>query len=293
MSEQKGLLTDKNLFIVLTILFVILGVGYFLSLGPLKQPEIDIDVSEVEKAYNAMDGEEAVGGEDGEEMASDVDEEAMGEDTATEETAASDVTLPFDMANAKKERILGDPSAPIKITEHSSFSCPHCAHFHRDTYPALKENLIDTGEAYLVFSDFPLNAPALHASLAARCVDEDRYFDFVDMLFSRQDDWATQPNYLSILEGYAADFGLDKATFAACVQNKELQETLLNKIRAVQQQYNINSTPSFVINNQEVIGGAFQFPQFEEALEAALKNIEEGSSVPDAGAAPAEDEGAQ
>ena len=71
------------------------------------------------------------------------------------------------------------------------------------------------------------------------------------------------------------------------------EETLLNKIRAVQQQYNINSTPSFVINNQEVIGGAFQFPQFEEALEAALKNIEEGSSVPDAGAAPAEDEGAQ
>ncbi len=266
MSDKNGVLNDRNLFIVLAVLFVILGVGYFLSLGPVKQPEIDIDVTEVEKAYNA----EAVEGEEAPEEGA-MTEDGTASATATI-TAAADT--PFDMALAKQERILGDSSAPIKVTEHSSFSCGHCGNFHRETFAAFKENYIDTGKAYLVFSDFPLNAPALHASMASRCVPEDQYFDFVTMLFDRQDDWATQPNYLNILEGYAADYGLDKEAFVACVQNDELRETLMNRIRGVQQQYNISSTPSFVINNQEVIGGAFPWPGFGEAIEAALANIE-------------------
>lgn len=273
MSDKNGVLNDRNLFIVLAVLFVILGVGYFLSLGPLKQPEIDIDVTEVEKAYNAESNETE---DDAAEIA--VDDSNYVESEAETAAISNTTEAPFDMALAKRERILGDSSAPIKVTEHSSFSCGHCGNFHRETFDIFKENYIDTGKAYLVFSDFPLNAPALHASMAARCVAEDQYFDFVKMLFERQDDWATQPNYLNILEGYAADYGLDKPAFVACVQNEELRETLMSRIRATQQQYNISSTPSFVVNNQEVIAGAFPWPGFGEAIEAALVRIEESQS---------------
>lgn len=288
MSDQKGVLTDRNLFIVLAILFVILGVGYFLSLGPVPQPEIDIDVEEVEQAYNAEGSE----GETTEEAAVEGDAETATSGSATA-TISSEASAPFDMALAKKERILGDASAPIKITEHSSFSCGHCGKFHRETFAEFKEQYIDTGRAYVVFSDFPLNAPALHASLAARCVDEDRYFEFVEMLFARQDDWASQPNYLNILEGYAADYGLDKETFGACVQNKELQEALLTRIRATQQQYKINSTPSFVINNQEVIGGAMDYTNFDLAIQDALQAIEDAQTGAPEEAASPEDSGPQ
>ena len=278
MSEKKGLFNDKNLFIVLAVLFVLLGVGYFISLGPLEQPEIDIDVEEIEKAYNAE--------ETSEEDAASSETAAVSGDTrsasdieagvpAGQGTASAEITnLPFDMELAKKERILGDPSAPIKVTEHSSFSCGHCGNFHRNTFKQFKENYLDTGKAYLVYSDFPLNASALHATLAARCVPEDRYFEFVQHLFENQENWATETNYLNILEGYAEEYGLAPETFAACVQNKELQEALLNRIRGIQQQYQINSTPSFVINNQEVIGGALPYDAFVEAVEAAVQRIE-------------------
>lgn len=259
MAEKKS---DKKFFIGLGVLFVFLAVMYGMSLGPLPEPEgtetaeaevTEAEASDVEQAYN-------------EEAAVEV------ETAETLEELLADPS--FDLAAAKTERILGDTSAPIKITEHSSFSCGHCGKFHRETFKAFKEAYIDTGKAYLVFSDFPLNAPALHATKASRCVPEDRYFDFVDALFADQENWAFEPNYLSLLQNKAAEFGLDKEGFDACLQNKELQDALLARMKAVQGQWEIRSTPSFVVNNQVVVTGALAFDKFDEAIQDAVKQIE-------------------
>ncbi len=188
--------------------------------------------------------------------------------------------LSIDVQAALEERILGDTSAPLKISEHSSFTCGHCGQFHQNTFQQFKENFIDTGKAYLVFSDFPLNAPAMHASMAARCLPEqDRYFEFVDLLFKEQDKWAYETNYLSYLKEKAAGFGLAGERFDACIGSKDLQDGLLQKVRAAQAQWNINSTPSFVLNNTRTISGAMSYEELSKLLEEELSK---GSAADDA-----------
>ncbi len=262
--------SDKKLFIGLAGLFLLLAAAYALSLGPLPTEEAQVEEAQAEAQVNDAEIE-------------DVEQAYNAE--SIENTPAEPAASSFDLQSAKKERILGNPSAPIKITEHSSFSCGHCGKFHSDTFDAFKTAYIDTGKAYLVFSDFPLNAPALHASMAARCVSEDKYFDFVKELFATQSGWAYEQNYLNLLEEKAAYFGLDKTSFAECVRNEDLQKALLGRMKAVQGQWSISSTPTFVVNNQEVIGGALSFVDFEKAIEEALAKIEAAAAdeTPDEG----------
>ena len=253
--------SDKKLFLLLGALFVFLAIAYGISLGPLPVPEAEIDeagVEEIEQAYS--------------EGGTQTPDEANGE--------VEDAL--FDMALAKRERIIGDTSAPIKIAEYASLSCGHCGKFHTDTYPAFKEAYIDTGKAYLVFADFPLNPPALHATMTARCLPEDQYFSFINDLFENQDEWAYDRNYLTYLETKAGEHGLSKEAFTQCVQSQELQDALVKRMQATQGQYNISSTPSFVVNNQVVISGAVSFEEFDQQIQDALAQIEAENTEPSA-----------
>lgn len=232
-------------FLLLAIgLFVVLGIAYAASLGPVQSP---------------------------------VATENPNQPTADPAAQVQAETAPFDLEAAKKERILGNSSAPIKIAEHASFTCGHCGHFHKDTFEAVRKNYIDTGKAYLVFSDFPLNAPALSASMLARCVPEDRYFDFVGALFKDQEGWAFDTNYQEILKAKAAEYGVDGKTADACLQNEALRNALVERMQAVGKQWEISATPSFVINNQVVISGALPYEEFSKKIDEAVESLKNGA----------------
>ncbi|MGB4106743.1 MAG: thioredoxin domain-containing protein [Alphaproteobacteria bacterium] len=193
------------------------------------------------------------------------------DETTTDETTTAE-TARIDINAALSDRILGDPNAKVKISEHASFTCGHCGDFHNTTFAQVKKEYIDTGKAYLVFSDFPLNAPAVQASMVARCLPQDKYFDFVSLLFEKQKEWAYDPNYLEFLKTEAGKAGLDEAHFQACIQNTELQEGIVNRMKGVQAQWNITSTPSFVINNRNTISGAYPYEEFKKILDEELAN---------------------
>ena len=185
-----------------------------------------------------------------------------------------DTTDNLDLAAASKERILGDKNAPIKISEHASFTCGHCANFHNNIFPEFKEKYIDTGIVYFVFSDFPLNAPALHATMISRCVADDKdYFDLVKTLFAEHEKWAFESNYVVHLKKYAKDAGVNETTFNNCLDNEKLRDNIVERIKAVQTLYQVNSTPSFVINNQKIITGATNFASFDAAFTGAIKEL--------------------
>lgn len=184
-----------------------------------------------------------------------------------EENAQEDATV--DVEAVLAERILGDVNAPIRISEHSSLTCPHCAHFHATTFKVVKEKLIDTGKAYLVFSDFPLDANALHAGVIARCLPEDKYFDFLETLFTSQDAWAFDRDYIKSLQMMANEAGLSTAKIKACLGNDKIQEEILARMMANRTQFGINSTPSFVINNKVTISGALDPEVFIQKVEEA------------------------
>lgn len=200
---------------------------------------------------------------------------AMTPPTETE-TQAADVATEalFDLEKATTPRVLGSPDAPVTISEHASFTCSHCGDFHRETFKKIKEKYIDTGKVKFVFSDFPLNQPALHASMIARCLPEDRYFNFVQLLFETQENWAYERNYTKYLKQNSGLAGLDGATFDACLNSEALQSAILKGVEEAQAAHEIRSTPSFVLNGEQMIAGAISFEEFSKSIDALLAEQE-------------------
>src|SRR5262245_2569944 len=87
------------------------------------------------------------------------------------------------------ELALGKDDAPVTIVEYADLSCPHCAAFHANVLPLLKERYIDTGKARLLFREFPLNTHSLIAFMSVRCVPLQDAQPLIASLFVHQDDW--------------------------------------------------------------------------------------------------------
>jgi len=187
------------------------------------------------------------------------------------EEVSGEEQLSLDVEAILSERVMGDPSAPIRLSEHASFTCGHCATFHRDSLPEIKKELVDTGKAYIVFSDFPLNAPALHASIITRCAPEDKYFDFVADLFLEQDKWAYAPDYIKFLQEKANGYGVGTERIKACLENEEIANGILGRMTASKTQFNISSTPSFVVNNKVTLSGALSPEVFIQKVNEATE----------------------
>jgi protein-disulfide isomerase len=166
------------------------------------------------------------------------------------------------------ERILGQPEAPITIIEYSSLTCPHCASFHKDTLPTIKKNWIEPGKARLVYRDFPLDGLALRAAALAQCVEGEAYFGFLDALFRGQSRWARAKDPTAALAQLARLAGIDQKTFDGCISDKDVMDRLLKQKVEGTQAYDIESTPTFIINGRRV-AGALKPQQFEKILAEA------------------------
>lgn len=145
------------------------------------------------------------------------------------------------------EVFLGDEKAPVTIVEYASFSCPHCANFHKSVLPELKARYLDTGKAKLVLRDFPLNKPAMEGALLARCVSPMAYWAIIDQLFSTQEQWVTQDS-LPQLAQIAATAGVSQADFEACQSDQDAKNAVLASLQQAQSVFGVNSTPTLVIN---------------------------------------------
>ena len=100
---------------------------------------------------------------------------------------------------AVTEMILGDVNAPIEIIEYASMTCPHCANFHSDVYPQLKEYYIETGKVKFVFREVYFDKYGMWASMIARCAGPDRFFGIIDQMFEKQKTWSRAGNDLAIV----------------------------------------------------------------------------------------------
>lgn len=164
------------------------------------------------------------------------------------------------------DRILGDPAAPITVIEYASLTCPHCATFHTQTLPQLKSSYIDKGQVRLVFRDFPLDRLALKASMLARCVPEDRYFAMLDVLFRSQSEWSRAADPIAALSQIGRTAGLDQATIDACLEDQAVQDDIVAGIQAAQAEFQIESTPTIIVNGQKH-AGALSFEEMDRILQ--------------------------
>ena len=166
------------------------------------------------------------------------------------------------------ERILGSPDAPVTIIEYASLTCPHCAKFHSETLPELKKKWIEPGRARLVYRDFPLDGLALRAAALAECLDDAHYFAFLDTLYRSQQIWARSQDPLGALAQTARLAGLDQKTFDACISDTAVLDRILKKQVAGKETFQVQSTPTFIVNGRKV-EGAHGLAQFEKVLEEA------------------------
>ncbi|MDE1907656.1 MAG: DsbA family protein [Rhodospirillales bacterium] len=154
------------------------------------------------------------------------------------------------------ERSIGSPTAPVTVQEFFSLTCPHCGEFATDTMPKVKTQLVDTGKVRFIYHDFPLDQIALKAAQVSRYLPAEEYYPFVEALFASQNDWAFQEgeNYHDRIFKYAALAGMDQATYEKAWNDTALGQWILNGQQEAEKLYNIDATPTFIINGKKTPG---------------------------------------
>ena len=180
--------------------------------------------------------------------------------TTTSAFAAGEVT--------EQDRVLGNKDAPVTIIEYASLTCLHCANFHKDVMPDVKKNWIDTGKARLVYRHMPLDGVALRGAAVAECLEGDRYFSFIDLLFKQQQTWAFGGAAKEGLQKMALLAGMNKERFEECFNNEDTLRKIVTQAQVGKTSFGINSTPSFVING-EVFPGGRDYDAMNNLLEDA------------------------
>ena len=167
--------------------------------------------------------------------------------------------------------VIGDLDAPITIIEYASLSCSHCAAFHVNKLPKLIEEFVDTGKAKIVFRDFPFNWPALVGSMVLRCVPSELRYQYTDALYQLQSRWVVRDKVKIKQELYKImqSGGMTKAQFNECLGNKELENLILQGIINAQEEFNIKSTPSFIINGK-LLEGNKPIKDFRQIIDKIL-----------------------
>ena len=155
--------------------------------------------------------------------------------------------------NAEIKRIIsGNENAKITIIAYESLTCSHCANFHNDVYPQLKKEYIDTGLAKIEFRHFPLDVAALNASKIVQC-KQNQSLEILNILYSDQQAWAKGNSIDELnenLKGFIEKKGF-KINFEKCINNKEIENFVLNDRIEGTKNFKVNATPTIIINNKK------------------------------------------
>ena len=161
---------------------------------------------------------------------------------------------------------LGDPDAPVTVIEYFSLTCPACRWFHQNIYDPLKRDYVDAGTVRFVARDFPLNLPAVQATILAHCAGRDRYFTFVDVLFQTFDDWAGSRDYTEKLAQIGELGGVSRERFDACLADTDLENSIFQSMATAQAEYDVSSTPTVIVNGERY-EGKMSFEAFAQHID--------------------------
>ena len=179
----------------------------------------------------------------------------------------------FNSLNAHTDEIrrilVGNENAKISIIAFESLTCSHCANFHKDVYPLLKKEYLDTGLVKIEFRHFPLDVAAFNASKIAQCRN-DGHPEILESLYAKQNKWikgSTEEEVNSYLQIFIKNEGFD-LDVAKCINNKEIEDFVLNDRIDGAKNFKINATPTIIINNKK-----FEKPLNFNNLKNALEKL--------------------
>ena len=160
--------------------------------------------------------------------------------------------LPISLKAEIKTISEGSVDAKIKLIVFESLTCSHCADFHKNVYPSLKENFIDKGHVYIEFKNFPLDMAAMNASKIAHCRN-DGSSEVLHHLFENQDKWVKGKNIEELNQNIKKFVG--KSAFELdvdkCLSNKEIEDHILEDRIEGAKKYKLEATPTLIINGEK------------------------------------------
>ena len=155
--------------------------------------------------------------------------------------------------NADTNRLVsGKIDAKITIIAYESLTCSHCASFHKDIYPQLKKDFLDTGLAKIEFRHFPLDIAAFNAAKIAQC-NYDQGLEILESLYSNQQEWVRGSSIEEVndnLKNFIEKEGF-KINFEKCINNKNIEDFVLNDRVEGVKNFKVNATPTIIINNKK------------------------------------------
>ena len=201
--------------------------------------------------------------------------ETTASDAATEEAADEATTdaAPEAVANddAVQEMTLGADDAKVTVVEYASFTCPHCATFHKTTFKQLKADYIDTGKIKFIYRDVYFDRPGLWAAMVARCEGSTRFFGISDMLYTQQRDWLESGDPVGIsnaLRKIGKVAGLSEDQVEACLSDQAKAETLYTWFQANMEEDDVSSTPTLIVNGTQ--HGNMGYSELKDIIDAEL-----------------------
>ena len=169
-----------------------------------------------------------------------------------------------------KRIFVGNEDAKITIIAFESLTCSHCANFHKDVFPELKKEYLDTGLAKIEFRHFPLDAAAFNASKVSQCKN-DGDSAILNSLYANQQKWVKGSSVQEAnenLQKFLTSEGFD-INFDECINNKEIEDFVLNDRIDGVKNFKVNSTPTIVINDKK-FEKTLTYKNLKKALEKLI-----------------------
>ena len=169
-----------------------------------------------------------------------------------------------------KRIIVGNKDAKITIIAFESLTCSHCADFHKNVYPELKRDYLDTGLAKIEFRHFPLDIAAFNASKISQCKN-DGDSKILNSLFANQQKWVKGSSAKEAnknLQKFLTNEGVN-VDFETCINNKEIEDFVLNDRIDGVKNFKINATPTIIINNKK-FEKSLNYKNLKKALEKLI-----------------------
>jgi len=174
-------------------------------------------------------------------------------------------------AVSTEDMSMGKADAKVTVVEYASASCPHCARWNNDVFPAFKAKYVDTGKVRYVYREF-LTPPVEMASagfLLARCAGKDKYFTVLDAIYRNQSEMYQSGDIRGGLLRIAQSMGLSEKQFNSCISDDDSLKALNDRVEKYQREAKIQGTPTFFFNGDRYDKGEMSLAEMDAAYAKA------------------------
>lgn len=165
---------------------------------------------------------------------------------------------------------LGPRDAPVTVIEYASTTCPHCAEWDMEVFPAFRAKYIDTGKVHYVLREFPTDPADLSIAgfLVGRCAGA-KYFVVLDVLWRTQDWMAKTGDGEDWLKGAGKAAGLTPEKTSACAVDGAALKAFDDRMKTNEKEFDVKGTPTFFVNGKIVGVGGPTLQELDQAIAAA------------------------